>query len=82
MSKRKTKAKTEGGEREANRAAVESMAETIATKAEPALAHVLTGGTGRMNTDQAHYIAAAIARDSDAGRTRPISEYVNEARRR
>lgn len=76
------KAKTNAGAREDNRRAVEEMATAIATKAEPGLASVLSGGTGRMSLDQAHYIAAAIARDTDSGKTRPISEYVNEARRR
>lgn len=64
--------------------AVEGIAEDIAKKAEPALAGVLSGGKRYVDSETAHRIAAAIARDSDkgAGALRDIAEYAKEARRR
>lgn len=80
---KKSKAATHGGQRQSHQEAVEGLAADIAQKAEPAIALALTGGRSTtVSSEQSAYIAAAIARDQDKGGTRPLSEYVNEARRR
>lgn len=63
--------------------AAQELASEIATRAEPALAAALTGGRStQVDSETAHRMSAAIARDRDRGITRATSHYVNEARRR
>jgi len=79
MSKRKS----ENGEKQIRKDAADALAADIAQKAEPALARMLTNGTSTVvNSETAHRIASAMARDADKGHTRPMHEYINEARRR
>jgi hypothetical protein len=77
-----SKAKTESGARENRKAAQEALAADIAKSAEPGLARAISGGDTQVSSETAHRISAAMARDSDRGHTRTMSEYINEARRR
>lgn len=63
--------------------AAQELAAEIATRAEPAVAAALTGGRGtQVDSETAHRIAAAVARDRDRGHVRSTAEYVREAQRR
>ncbi len=70
--------------RERNKDAVDGVASDIAKNIEPALAAAINGGKRHVDSETAHRVAAAIARDSDKGpgALRDISDYMREARKR
>lgn len=71
-------------EKELHRQAVEETAADLAKHGTPAINAALSGGksTAQLSSEDAHRVAAAIARDQEKGHVRPTAEYIRETKRR